>query len=132
VPPEFTGKERDAETGLDWFGTRYLSSAQGRFTPPDKPCADQIPLDPQSWNLYSYTRNNPLKYIDRQGEAIETAWDPLNIGLGVASIVSNVREGDVRSGRAPDTGVLLQGRREARAVRERRPVDRPGILRSRR
>jgi RHS repeat-associated protein len=31
----FTGKERDAETGLDWFSTRYMSSAQGRFTSPD-------------------------------------------------------------------------------------------------
>ena len=31
----FTGKERDSETGLDWFETRYLSSEQGRFTSPD-------------------------------------------------------------------------------------------------
>ena len=49
----FTGKERDAETGLDYFGARYMSSAQGRFTSPDKPFADQTALDPQSWNLYS-------------------------------------------------------------------------------
>jgi len=32
---KFTGKERDTETGLDYFGARYLSSAQGRFTSPD-------------------------------------------------------------------------------------------------
>jgi RHS repeat-associated protein len=32
---EFTGKERDAETGLDYFGERYYSGAQGRFTTPD-------------------------------------------------------------------------------------------------
>lgn len=32
---KFTGKERDAETGLDYFQTRYMSSAQGRFTSPD-------------------------------------------------------------------------------------------------
>ncbi|MEO8660108.1 MAG: RHS repeat-associated core domain-containing protein, partial [Bryobacteraceae bacterium] len=32
---EFTGKERDAETGLDYFGARYFSGAQGRFTTPD-------------------------------------------------------------------------------------------------
>ena len=31
----FTGKERDAETGLDYFGARYMSSAQGRWTSPD-------------------------------------------------------------------------------------------------
>ena len=33
--PLFTGKERDAETGLDFFGARYMSSAQGRFTSVD-------------------------------------------------------------------------------------------------
>jgi RHS repeat-associated protein len=65
---KFTGKERDAETGLDWFGTRYLSSAQGRFTSPDKPFADQHPEDPQSWNLYGYVRNNPLRMVDDDGE----------------------------------------------------------------
>ena len=32
---EFTGKERDSETGLDYFGARYYSGAQGRFTSPD-------------------------------------------------------------------------------------------------
>src|SRR6202171_602822 len=33
---DFTGKERDAETGLDYFGARYMSSAQGRFAGPDR------------------------------------------------------------------------------------------------
>src|SRR5208283_5409976 len=33
---KFTGKERDAETGLDYFGARYLSSAQGRWTSADR------------------------------------------------------------------------------------------------
>mgnify|MGYP003345271170 FL=1 len=61
VRQKFTGKERDAETGLDWMKTRYFSGAQGRFTSPDKPFADQFPEDPQSWNLYTYVRNNPLK-----------------------------------------------------------------------
>jgi RHS repeat-associated protein len=32
----FTSKERDAETGLDFFESRYYSSAQGRFTSPDE------------------------------------------------------------------------------------------------
>jgi RHS repeat-associated protein len=67
VRPRCTGKERDSETGLDWFDTRYFSGAQGRFTSPDQPFNDQESSDPQSWNLYSYVRNNPLKFIDPSG-----------------------------------------------------------------
>ncbi len=70
---KFTGKERDAESGLDNFGARYYGSALGRFTSPDKPFADQHAQAPQSWNLYSYTRNNPLKYIDTDGQRVQAA-----------------------------------------------------------
>jgi RHS repeat-associated protein len=62
-----SGKERDAETGLDYFGARYYSGALGRFTSPDAPFADQHPANPQSWNLYSYGRNNPLANVDVNG-----------------------------------------------------------------
>ncbi|MCC6262136.1 MAG: hypothetical protein IT169_01050 [Bryobacterales bacterium] len=103
----FTGKERDAETGLDFFLARYMSSVQGRFTSPDKPFADQTPFDPQSWNLYSYTRNNPLKYIDRTGEAIETLWDALNIGIGVTSFVDNVQTGNYGAAALDALGVVV-------------------------
>jgi RHS repeat-associated protein len=64
---KFTGKERDSETGLDYFGARYFSGAQGRFTSADKPFADQNVFDPQSWNLYTYVRNNPVRFVDRTG-----------------------------------------------------------------
>jgi RHS repeat-associated protein len=63
----FTSKERDAETGLDYFGARYMSSAQGRFTSPDRPLVDQNERDPQSWNLYTYVGNNPLRLVDPNG-----------------------------------------------------------------
>lgn len=64
----FTGKERDTESGLDYFGARYYGSSMGRFTSPDDG-SDQTPSDPQSWNLYSYVRNNPLKNTDPTGNA---------------------------------------------------------------
>src|SRR5579864_1233649 len=67
VTEKFTGKERDSETGLDFSQARYLSSAQGRFTSPDP---SNLSVDfwvPQSWNRYSYTLNNPLAYVDRNG-----------------------------------------------------------------
>ena len=63
----FTGKERDSETGLDYFLARYYSGAQGRFTSADAPLVDQWEQDPQSWNLYSYVRNNPLRFSDPDG-----------------------------------------------------------------
>jgi RHS repeat-associated protein len=69
---KFTGKERDAETGLDYFEARYFSGAQGRFISPD-PVFFQAEMltDPQRFNQYSYVRNNPLRYIDPTGEKIE-------------------------------------------------------------
>ena len=88
-PLHFTGKERDAETGLDYFGARYFSAAQGRFTSPDEftggglfdpltgrraetigplPYADIT--DPQTLNKYAYVLNNPLRYIDPDGHDI--------------------------------------------------------------
>ena len=47
-------KERDAETGLDFFGARYMSSAQGRFTSPDPLMGSAQLSNPQTWNRYSY------------------------------------------------------------------------------
>ena len=62
-----TGKERDTESGNDYFGARYYASSMGRWLSPDKPFADQHTSNPQSWNLYAYGRNNPLKNVDLNG-----------------------------------------------------------------
>ncbi len=64
---KFTGKERDTESGLDYFEARYYGSSMGRFMSPDEPFIGSDPADPQSWNLYSYVRNNPLTRIDPDG-----------------------------------------------------------------
>jgi RHS repeat-associated protein len=67
----FTSKERDQETGLDYFGARYMSAAQGRFTSPDPvKLSKQRMLDPQQWNAYSYSKNNPLAFIDPDGREV--------------------------------------------------------------
>lgn len=58
------------ENGLDYFGARYFSGAMGRFTSADPPLVDQFVEDPQSWNLYAYGRNNPLRYVDPTGQAV--------------------------------------------------------------
>ena len=62
---QFTSKERDAETGLDYFGARYYSGAQGRYISPD-PMGGKI-ANPQSFNRYAYVLNNPLKFTDPTG-----------------------------------------------------------------
>jgi RHS repeat-associated protein len=66
----FTGKERDSESGLDYFGARYYGSTMGRFMSPDPDNASAWahPGDPQAWNAYSYGRNNPLTNVDPDGE----------------------------------------------------------------
>ena len=65
---KFTGKERDAESRLDYFNARYFSAAGGRFTSVDPENAGADPVDPQSWNGYSYVLNMPLNLIDPTGE----------------------------------------------------------------
>ncbi|MDZ7640058.1 MAG: RHS repeat-associated core domain-containing protein [Bryobacterales bacterium] len=104
----FTGKERDTvETGLDYFGARYFSPGQGRFTSADAPFADQQTEDPQSWNLYGYVRNRPLNSVDRDGRIAETLWDAFNIGIGLVSLVDNVSKGNYSDAAWDAGGVLL-------------------------
>src|SRR5712692_5685683 len=67
VRQQFTQKERDNETGLDYFGARYYASTQGRFTSPDPMHSSGRPIHPQSWNRYSYVINQPLSLIDPDG-----------------------------------------------------------------
>ncbi|MFN2533194.1 MAG: RHS repeat-associated core domain-containing protein [Pyrinomonadaceae bacterium] len=89
VRQKFTQKERDIETGLDYFLARYYSSTQGRFTSPDEfsggPREGSVPgtgdaekqalpyadiTQPQSLNKYAYTYNNPTNLVDPDGHCI--------------------------------------------------------------
>lgn len=69
---KFTGKERDSESGLDNFGARFFTSNIGRFMTPDwaaRPTAVPYAVygDPQSLNLYTYVRNDPISRADDDG-----------------------------------------------------------------
>ncbi len=78
--PRFTGKERDSETGLDYFGARYYGSNMGRWMSPDWSAAP-VPVpyadltDPQTLNLYGYVRNNPLSHADADGHCCSAEWN---------------------------------------------------------
>jgi len=74
-PHQFSGKERDAESGLDNFMKRYYGSSLGRFQTPDPLVIQRLPAstflahlsNPQSWNKYAYVMNNPLSLTDPFG-----------------------------------------------------------------
>ena len=72
-PRRFTGKERDRETGFDYFGARYYSGRVGRFTGVDPVYTWRENLvDPQRWNRYAYGLNKPYRYVDPDGrQAVE-------------------------------------------------------------
>ena len=83
TPLHFTGKERDTESGNDYFGARYYASTMGRFLSPDYQNLDDgdtpeaiyygAVTNPQTLNLYSYGENNPLSKRDYDGHA---SWGP--------------------------------------------------------
>ena len=80
---KFTGKERDTESGLDYFGARYYSNGLGRFISADW-SATPIPVpyadfgDPQSLNLYGYVRNIPTSSTDPDGHC---CWSEIKASL---------------------------------------------------
>jgi len=77
----FTGKERDTESGNDYFEARYYSSSMGRMMSPDplpwihwqsgneddQKRFDAYIANPQNFNMYAYVLNNPLNKTDPTG-----------------------------------------------------------------
>ncbi|MBO0792043.1 MAG: RHS repeat-associated core domain-containing protein, partial [Ktedonobacteraceae bacterium] len=67
----FTGKERDAESGLCYHGARYYAPWLARWVS----CDPAGTVD--GLNLYVYVHNNPIKHIDNSGHsAAEKLADP--------------------------------------------------------
>jgi len=89
VRQKFTGKERDPESGLDYFGARYYWNSAGRFTSVD--IAGPRLADPQSLDRFSYTRNNPLTRVDPDGLADKDVHTSLTWGLAEAAGFSSAQ-----------------------------------------
>jgi RHS repeat-associated protein len=94
IPFRFTGKERDEETGLYYYGARYLDSKTSRWLSTDPALGDYIPGVPINdeakkhnqqlpgqggifntinSHLYHYAGNNPVKYTDPDGRRFSLA-----------------------------------------------------------
>ena len=112
-PLRFTGKERDAETGLDYFGARYYGSQIGRFTTVDPVYTWRENLqNPQRWNRYAYSLNNPLRFTDPDGRSptiVTGAWGAaIGGGIGFFGSVGAqlIKTGNVNWG---DAGAATAG-----------------------
>jgi RHS repeat-associated protein len=76
----FTDQERDAESGLDYFGARFYDAWAGRFLEQDPELGgaeagstfERIEGDPRQHNAYSYVLNAPANIVDPTGR--ETYW----------------------------------------------------------
>jgi RHS repeat-associated protein len=95
----FTGKERDTESGLDYFGARYYSSTMGRWMSPDwNAKIEPVPYskldNPQSLNLYSYVWNNPTSRNDPDGHEVDLSGTAKDKAEEQKRILSNVKSSE--------------------------------------
>ncbi|HET8891879.1 MAG TPA: RHS repeat-associated core domain-containing protein [Candidatus Angelobacter sp.] len=111
---KFTGKKRDIETGLDYFGARYYSNGLGRWvsadwsaTPVPVPYADLY--DPQSLNLYGFVGGNPASKADPDGHCC-TLGEVVDFVGGVSQgIVASASFGAVGAPKSSDSTASLWG-----------------------
>ncbi len=67
----FTGHEQTDPSRLIYMQGRYYTPQYHRFLSPD-PARDQHFEETQSWNIYSYVRNNPTMLTDPTGMIVPT------------------------------------------------------------
>lgn len=76
---QFTGQRLDTDTGLYYYKARYYDPQLGRFIQPD--IYLQNPSDPQSFNRYSYVRNNPVNLVDPSGYSFWSVFKRVYVAL---------------------------------------------------
>ncbi len=83
----FHGKAVDQDTGLSYFGARYYDPTLGRFMGIDSAGFKEENL--HSFNRYAYGNNNPYKFTDPDGNAVETIVDAISFGISLAEFKAN-------------------------------------------
>ncbi|MEW5979726.1 MAG: RHS repeat-associated core domain-containing protein [Acidobacteriota bacterium] len=110
---KFTAKERDPESNLDYFGARYFSGAQGRFTSADPSRRSSVLTNPQTWNKYSYVLNQPFRYVDQNGKW-PTAIHNLIVDLAFPGLSSRQRDA-IKAGSFRIDNIVLGGQLASRS-----------------
>jgi RHS repeat-associated protein len=115
APLKFAGMERDSSSGIDYDHARYMASLGGRFLGVDTDTGTVG--DPQSWNRYTYSGNNPLKFVDPDG--LEKAWAEkvaaavMSAGSAIQQYGASLNEGGAAGVAADATlgtaGAVVQG-----------------------
>lgn len=70
IRKRYTGYEKDTETELDFAEARMYQNKHGRFTAVDPLMSSANPINPQTFNRYTYTGNNPINNTDPSGLCI--------------------------------------------------------------
>jgi len=126
VPYRFTGKERDKETGLYYYGARYLDPkdsrwlsvdpAMGEYVPNPEQKADKLPgmggvFNYVNLHAYHYAGNNPVKYVDPDGEVINIAAAGVGavVGAGIGAASAYIAGGSTRDIIAAAAGGAVSG-----------------------
>ena len=116
---KFVGKEKDKETGLYYFGARYMNDKIGRFVTVDPVWIKEKDLmNPQRLNRYAYSLNNPYRYIDPDGKFAQEVHRRMTMQILTRGGVSVRAVGKIAEGNVYVDRPLNQGNNYQHAMRD--------------
>ena len=103
LPYKFNGKQFDEETGLYYYGARYMNPMASIWYG-----VDNLAEDFTNIAAYVYCNNNPIRLKDPDGNIpLETIWDAANVLLGVANLTNNINRGRYGAAALDGVGIIL-------------------------
>ena len=103
LPYKFNGKQFDEETGLYYYGARYMNPVASIWYG-----VDNLAEDFTNIAAYVYCNNNPIRLKDPDGNIpLETIWDAANVLLGVANLTNNINRGRYGAAALDGVGIIL-------------------------